>query len=243
MDEEGPTVTDYASLLRNQLVYKVSVDVVRMLIPQGYLIRGNTLQSVLMLMLPHFRKPRRDDKDDRIISLCLHIVRNMLAVKDLIAPDSATGDKEELSTLQSALIVQLEQLKFFELFVIFAKGAGRSQYNAFNTLILDILHLIYRGVRPHDLAVDQKKVRHVHPLLTPVVVQAIGRHAGERGPREGAGKETRRDKAFSIWHHHHRNGEQAACGAAQSKGYLDKPGNRTRREQEAAWTKKEARGW
>lgn len=64
------------------------------------MIRGDTLRSVLALLLPHFAKQRREEKDDRIISLGLHIIRNMLAIKDLVAPDSATGDKEELSTLQ-----------------------------------------------------------------------------------------------------------------------------------------------
>jgi len=35
-----------------------------------------------------------------VISLGLHIVRNLLAIKDAIAEGTATGEKEELANLQ-----------------------------------------------------------------------------------------------------------------------------------------------
>lgn len=54
--------------------------------------------------------------------------------------------------------MQLDKLTYFELFVTLAAGAGRSEFNAFNTLVLDILHLIFRGVKPRELALDRKKV-------------------------------------------------------------------------------------
>ena len=42
----------------------------------------------------------RDEKDEKIISLGLHIVRNLLAIKDAVAEGTATGEKEELANLQ-----------------------------------------------------------------------------------------------------------------------------------------------
>lgn len=81
-------MTDYASLLRAQVEYKAQI------------LQSDTLRCVLILMLPCFERERRDEKDDRIISLCLHIVRNLLAIRDVRAPDTATGEEEELSHLQ-----------------------------------------------------------------------------------------------------------------------------------------------
>lgn len=42
----------------------------------------------------------RDEKDSRIISLGLHVVRNLLAIKDAMAEGTATGEKEEFAHLQ-----------------------------------------------------------------------------------------------------------------------------------------------
>lgn len=83
-------MTDYATLLRAQVEYKAQI------------LQSGVLKHVLTLMLPCFAK-ERDDKDDRIISLCLHIVRNLLSIRDVRAPDTATGEEEELSRLQVGL--------------------------------------------------------------------------------------------------------------------------------------------
>ena len=58
------------------------------------------MRCLLSILVPIFAKERRNDKDERTISLGLHIIRNLLAIRDVVAPDSATGEKEELSTLQ-----------------------------------------------------------------------------------------------------------------------------------------------
>lgn len=36
-------------------------------------------------------------------------------------------------------------------------GSNRAEFNAFNTLVLDILHLIFRGVKSSELAIDRKE--------------------------------------------------------------------------------------
>jgi replication fork protection complex subunit Tof1/Swi1 len=69
-------------------------------------------------MLPSLAKPRRyvdslqlvwsesvltahrQEKDDRIVSLGLHVVRNLLAIKDAVADGHTLGQKEELANLQ-----------------------------------------------------------------------------------------------------------------------------------------------
>lgn len=58
------------------------------------------LRCLLALMLPCLASTRKEEKDERVISLGLHIVRNMLSIKDVVATSTTTGQKEEMSRLQ-----------------------------------------------------------------------------------------------------------------------------------------------
>lgn len=58
------------------------------------------LRCILTLLLPSLAKPRKEERDEKIISLGLHIVRNLLAVRDSVAEGHSIGDKEELASLQ-----------------------------------------------------------------------------------------------------------------------------------------------
>lgn len=42
----------------------------------------------------------RQEKDERIISLILHIIRNLLSIKDAVGSTFTSGDAFEKSTLQ-----------------------------------------------------------------------------------------------------------------------------------------------
>ncbi|ODO06093.1 topoisomerase 1-associated factor 1 [Cryptococcus wingfieldii CBS 7118] len=147
IEEEGPIITDYASLLRAQMEYKAL-----------FLKSDRPLRALLALMVPCLAKPRKDEKDTRIISLGLHVVRNLLAVKDASAEGTATGTKAEMAQLQSDLICQLDSLTYLQLFLTLASCSDKSDLNAFNVIVLDILHLIFRGVKVQELGQDQKRV-------------------------------------------------------------------------------------
>ncbi|OXG18463.1 topoisomerase 1-associated factor 1, partial [Cryptococcus neoformans Tu259-1] len=147
IEDEGPVVTDYASLLRAQLEYKAL-----------FLKTTKPLKSILSLMVPCLAKPRKDEKDSRIISLGLHVVRNLLAIKDAVAEGTATGEKEEFAHLQSDLITQLDSLTYLQLFLSLASCADKTDLNPFNVIVLDILHLIFRGIKPTELVQDQKRI-------------------------------------------------------------------------------------
>ena len=45
---------------------------------------------------------RRDERDEKVISLALHIVRNLLAIRDTVADGRAVGEQEEFSHLQAS---------------------------------------------------------------------------------------------------------------------------------------------
>ncbi|WVW79467.1 hypothetical protein I302_101436 [Kwoniella bestiolae CBS 10118] len=146
MEDEPAVVTDYASLLRAQLEYKALI-----------LQTSGPLRCLLALMLPSLAKPRKDEKDERIISLGLHVIRNLLAIKDTVAEGTATGEKEEFANLQSTLILQMNKLTYFQLLLTLASCADKSDFNLFNVLVLDILHLIFRSVKPKELGQDQDR--------------------------------------------------------------------------------------
>jgi hypothetical protein len=66
--------------------------------------------------------------------------------------------RKERAHRQSNLISQLHKLTYFQLFLTLASLSEQTQINQYNVLILDILHLVYRGVRPKDLVRDQARV-------------------------------------------------------------------------------------
>ncbi|KAI5453378.1 Topoisomerase 1-associated factor 1 [Naganishia albida] len=142
-EDDADVVTDYASLLRAQVEYKM------------LLLKSNTLLRVMQLVIPCLA--RGIEKDKRIVSLMLHLARNLLAIRDPIANGQETGEKQELARLQSTLVLQLNEHKYFSLFLSLASNASTTMYNDFNVLILDCWFLIFRGTDPNELAKDQQR--------------------------------------------------------------------------------------
>ena len=56
------------------------------------------------------------------------------------------------------LIVQLDELTYFQLVLTLASSADKSDFNQYNVLVLDILHLVFRSVKAKDLGQDQARV-------------------------------------------------------------------------------------
>jgi replication fork protection complex subunit Tof1/Swi1 len=56
------------------------------------------------------------------------------------------------------LITQLESLTYLKLFLTIAAGVDRPEFNPYNVLVLDILYLIFRGVKPRELSQNQDRV-------------------------------------------------------------------------------------
>ena len=66
--------------------------------------------------------------------------------------------KVEKLTRKSTLITQLESLTYLKLFLTIAAGVDRPEFNPYNVLVLDILYLIFRGVKPRELSQNQDRV-------------------------------------------------------------------------------------
>lgn len=101
-EDDADVVTDYASLLRAQVEYKL------------LLLKSNTLLRIMQLVIPSLARVSAGtnsskfglldrqgiEKDKRIVSLMLHLARNLLAIRDPIANGQETGEKQELARLQ-----------------------------------------------------------------------------------------------------------------------------------------------
>lgn len=85
--------TDYTSLIAAQLSYKATI------------LQTGALRPLLRLMTPSLEKTRRDrtEKDENIISLILHIFRNLAGLRDGSGGRSASAESIEQSTLQVRL--------------------------------------------------------------------------------------------------------------------------------------------
>ena len=64
----------------------------------------------------------------------------------------------ELGSMQSRLIVQLEESRFLPLLLTLAENAGKGDYEEYNVLVLDSLWLMFRAVEVDDLLRESSQV-------------------------------------------------------------------------------------
>lgn len=150
LDDELDKGTDYTQLLRSHLEYKAA------------LLRPGVIQALFGLVIPPLAKaPReRTRRDGQIVHLVLHLIRNLAFIRDLSSSAYVSADSAEFSTLQSRLILVLQETHVFRLLLTLAANAdGDKLFESWNTLVLEIVYLVLRGVKPADLAMDQAKVR------------------------------------------------------------------------------------
>ena len=53
----------------------------------------------------------------------------------------------------------MDHLTYFQLLLTLASCADKTEFNQYNVLVLDILHLVFRSVRVPELGQDQARVR------------------------------------------------------------------------------------
>lgn len=149
MDEEIDKGADYTQLLLSHLHYKAA------------LLQPDLLQALFGIVLPCLAKDskERKEKDIQITSVVLYLVRNLAFVKDLPSNAHLSSDQAELSSLQSKLIRALSDTHITELLLTVASNAASDPlFNRWNTLALEIFYLLFRGVKPSTLVIDQAKV-------------------------------------------------------------------------------------
>ena len=109
----------------------------------------------------------------------LYIIRNLAMIKDAPSSTHTSADNVEKSSLQSLLIDQLQSSDFLPLLVTLASSSNSREFNQYNVLVLDIVHLLWRGVNPADLGRDQKVVVR-DKLLSLLEKEDLTKTAGSR---------------------------------------------------------------
>ncbi|KAI0942849.1 hypothetical protein AcV7_002147 [Taiwanofungus camphoratus] len=148
LDEEYDKGADYTQLLLSHLNYKAT------------LLRPGVMQALFGIMLPCLAKSgkERKERDVQIINVILHLIRNLAFIKDLPPNMHLSADQAEYSTLQSRLIKVLSDTNTFDLLLTIASNATTDiMFNGWNALVLEIFYLLFRGVKPSALAMDQVK--------------------------------------------------------------------------------------
>ena len=149
MDEEFDKGADFTQLIASHLAYKAA------------LLRPDVMKALFAIMLPPLAKTPRErvERDGQIINVVLHLIRNLAIIKDPPPNSLASADQAELSTLQSKLIRTLEETHVLKLLLTISANTDNDPlFNGWNTLVLEIFYLLFRGVKPTALSMDQAKV-------------------------------------------------------------------------------------
>lgn len=148
LDEEFDRGADYTQLLQSHLHYKAA------------LLRPGVMQALFNILLPCLAKDKKErkERDEQIINVVLHLVRNLAFIKDLPTNVHLSADQADFSSLQSKLIRTLADAHYLELLTTIASNAATDKmFNNWNTLVLEIFYLLFRGVRPTALIIEPSK--------------------------------------------------------------------------------------
>ncbi|THH17984.1 hypothetical protein EW146_g2907, partial [Bondarzewia mesenterica] len=180
LDEELDRGTDYTQLLQSHLHYKAA------------LLKPDIMQALFNIMLPCLSKDKRErkERDIQIINVVLHLVRNLAFIKDLPVNIHLSSDQADLSNLQSRMVRVLSETNYLDLLLTIASNADMdTMFNGWNTLVLEIFYLMFRGVKPTTLIIEQSKqtTQNLHKLLSIEDQRRrdFARHAPSRHSRFG----------------------------------------------------------
>ncbi|KAK2463336.1 hypothetical protein APHAL10511_004647 [Amanita phalloides] len=180
LDDELDRGTDYTQLLRSHLEYKAA------------LLAPGVIHALFGLVVPPLAKPPRErtQRDGQVVHLVLHLLRNLAFIRDLRPSAHVSADATELATMQSSLVLVLQETHVLRLLSTIAANADKDKLlESWNILVLEIVYLILRGIKPEDLAMEQEK--HQGATLQRLLAaegrakQGISRNATSRHSRFG----------------------------------------------------------
>lgn len=208
LDEELDKGTDYTQLTLSHLNYKAA------------LLKPGVIQALFGIMLPPAIKPakERKERDAQIVNVVLHLIRNLMFIKDLPPNMHLSADQAEYSSLQTKLVKALSETHTLDLFLTIAANNNRDPlFNASNTLVLEIFYLLFRGIKPTALTIDQTKVTgHVFVRQTESLNELHAATCPEpaspscrRGQEEEGHCTQRVIPPLAFWHHHRRSAQSS----------------------------------
>ncbi|KXN83811.1 Topoisomerase 1-associated factor 1 [Leucoagaricus sp. SymC.cos] len=147
LDEEEDKNADFTHLLESHLHYKAS------------LVNKDVLKALFSIVIPPLSKApsERTERDFQLVSVVLYLIRNLAFVKDLRQSANLSTNQQEFTSLQSRLIQELEKANFIEFIITIAANTEKDPWlTGWNTIALEILYLLYRGVSPISLSKKQE---------------------------------------------------------------------------------------
>ncbi|KZW03785.1 timeless-domain-containing protein [Exidia glandulosa HHB12029] len=146
--EDDDKKADYTTLLFSHLHYKAAI------------LSPGVLEAVIGILLPCLTKEKkeRQPRDGQVINVALYLFRNLAFIKDPPKRTETSADSDELSQLQSKLVLQFQECNIFQLLLTLASNSADDPlFNTWNTLLLETFYLCFRSVKPSALIVDQAK--------------------------------------------------------------------------------------
>ncbi|WFD33443.1 Topoisomerase 1-associated factor 1 [Malassezia cuniculi] len=136
-----------------QVQYKASIIRGRAREPR---LAEETVLGLVMkhMLLPALAKPRpeRTERDTGVISMALHLVRNLVAIEDPPVHGPASVDALAQATLQSALVAQLDATHLLDVVLMIASNADSREYELWTPVVADIVYHLFVGLDVADFA-------------------------------------------------------------------------------------------
>ncbi|PWN50526.1 hypothetical protein IE53DRAFT_343962 [Violaceomyces palustris] len=154
-DEDPTSVGNLASLERAQVQYKSSILRLRSSGDGPEQETRDVLTCVMRhLLLPSLSKPwsQRGERDVGVISLCMHLFRNLLAIKDPVATSLSSADVLANANLQSLLVVGMEKAHVLDTILMLSSSAESREFNPWNAVTMECVYHIFVGSNPKTVA-------------------------------------------------------------------------------------------
>ncbi|KAJ3842021.1 timeless protein-domain-containing protein [Lentinula raphanica] len=148
LDDELDSKADYTELLQSHRHYKAAM------------LKPGVLEALFGIVLPPLTKSskERTERDGQIVNVVLHLVRNLAFIKDLPASMFLSADHAQFSAMQSQLIRMLSESHILQLVLTIAANSDNDPlFDNWNTIALEIIYLLFRGVQPSSLALNQSQ--------------------------------------------------------------------------------------
>ncbi|CBQ73350.1 related to TOF1-topoisomerase I interacting factor 1 [Sporisorium reilianum SRZ2] len=106
------------------------------------------------LLLPKLttKKHQRTSLENGIISMCLHLIRNLLAIRDPITTSLSSVEQLSYANLQSELILSLKKHHILDALLMLASSAETSNFNDWNAIASECIFHIFVGTKVKEIA-------------------------------------------------------------------------------------------
>lgn len=145
-EEDEEVFSKLVGLQSAQVQYKASVLRVRAKEPR--LLDRTVVGCVVRhLLVPALAKPRADrsERDVGVISMCLHLFRNLLAIRDPVAHTLSSTSVVANSTLQSQLVEEMDQHFVLDTLLMLASNADMKDVELWAPIAADCLYQLFIG--------------------------------------------------------------------------------------------------